>query len=501
MAETANTEDWKTRYRDLLSEFEQKEGTWQSLEETLRGVATRLAITAMGRDAQIDKYLSSIMDTLKGGQPKDRYSNDLEQLATAVLHHEKLISANASLDLAAFVANLNLSPGSQKRFIDQLESDSGSVRMQALNDLALELNSLLQSGSNSSQESRTSETTQQVISLMTRHMDGVPELEAAVAELNQHLQDGTSQEALNAMLENLAVAVTSIIKSIGEDKTELKAFLEQVTHQLLQFEIWAQGSSGEAQERQQDTDALERNVEQQVSGLKNDMESSNEMSQLKQQVQSRLNSIASQLKEFRKNEAQRVTEAGKRNALLLEEVNRLKLRTNELAARCNDQQERLMHDALTGVHTRYAYDRRFQEEFQRWQRHGQPLSYSIWDLDNFKKVNDTFGHRTGDRLLVVVANMLSDSTRAEDFVARIGGEEFVILFPATETDTALKLSERLREKIAGVSFHFKGTPIPVTVSCGITEFRHNDTPQSVYERADKALYQAKNDGRNRCITD
>ncbi len=158
-----------------------------------------------------------------------------------------------------------------------------------------------------------------------------------------------------------------------------------------------------------------------------------------------------------------------------------------------------MHDALTGAHTRYAYDERLQEEFQRWQRHGLPLSYSIWDLDLFKSVNDNFGHQTGDRLLAIVAGMLTDSTRVEDFVARIGGEEFVVLFPATDLERAQVLADRLREKIAAVSFHFKGTPIPVTVSCGITEFRQGDTPESVYERADKALYEAKAEGRNRCV--
>ena len=160
-----------------------------------------------------------------------------------------------------------------------------------------------------------------------------------------------------------------------------------------------------------------------------------------------------------------------------------------------------MHDTLTGVHTRYAYDQRIQEEFQRWQRHGQPLAYSIWDIDFFKKVNDQYGHQIGDRLLAGIAGLLAEHTRSEDFVARIGGEEFVVLFPATTLDTALILAQRLRAALADAGFHFKGDPIAVTLSCGLTEFREGDTPEQVYERADKALYEAKRAGRNRCTTD
>ncbi|MEM9058329.1 MAG: GGDEF domain-containing protein, partial [Pseudomonadota bacterium] len=123
---------------------------------------------------------------------------------------------------------------------------------------------------------------------------------------------------------------------------------------------------------------------------------------------------------------------------------------------------------------------------------------AIWDIDFFKRVNDSYGHQAGDRLLAAVARLLSDSTRVEDFVARLGGEEFVVLFPATDLAAARPLVERLREKIAAAKFHFRGSPLPVTVSCGLTEFRAGDTPTAVYERADKALYEAKSAGRNRC---
>jgi diguanylate cyclase len=95
---------------------------------------------------------------------------------------------------------------------------------------------------------------------------------------------------------------------------------------------------------------------------------------------------------------------------------------------------------------------------------------------------------------------LNDSLREQDFVARVGGEEFVMLLPNTDAAVALTLADAVRRRIAESPFHHKGTREQVTVSAGITTFGEGDTPAAVYERADQALYQAKNQGRNRCVT-
>ena len=158
-----------------------------------------------------------------------------------------------------------------------------------------------------------------------------------------------------------------------------------------------------------------------------------------------------------------------------------------------------MIDSLTGAHSRYAYERRLEEEFQRWQRHSQPLSFAVWDIDHFKNVNDSFGHEAGDRLLRGVADLLDRHKRAEDFLARIGGEEFVLLLPMTPLEGAVAVTEKLRAAIEAAAFRHHGEPVTVTISSGLTEFRAGDTPTTVYERADRAMYQAKEQGRNRCV--
>jgi diguanylate cyclase len=229
------------------------------------------------------------------------------------------------------------------------------------------------------------------------------------------------------------------------------------------------------------------------------MDASPDVTTLKSKVQTRLDTVAQHLLTFRKNEERRHAENEKRTLELRSEVSKLKTRTEELGKLCADQENRLMIDALTGAHSRYAYESRLEEEFQRWQRHRQPLTFTIWDIDSFKRINDEFGHEAGDRLLHGVAEIMGSNKRAEDFLARIGGEEFVLLLPMTPLAFAQSVAEKLRRAIETAVFRHHGVDVPVTISCGLTEFRAGDTPSAVYERADRALYEAKAQGRNRCV--
>ena len=195
----------------------------------------------------------------------------------------------------------------------------------------------------------------------------------------------------------------------------------------------------------------------------------------------------------------RRAEHERRASELSKEIAELKGRADDLIKLCAEQEARLMMDALTGCHSRYAYERRLEEEFQRWQRHSQPLTFSVWDIDLFKRVNDSYGHEAGDRLLRAVTQLFAQNKRAEDFLARIGGEEFARLLPMTTLEAATTVADKLRCVVAGAEFRHHGDPVRVTVSAGLTDFRRGDTPTTVYERADRALYQAKQQGRNHCV--
>ena len=159
-------------------------------------------------------------------------------------------------------------------------------------------------------------------------------------------------------------------------------------------------------------------------------------------------------------------------------------------------QKKAYTDKLTGLYNRNKLVEFFEMEAQRSKRYNHALCIAILDIDHFKSFNDTHGHLIGDEVLIMIANSLSDNIRNTDFVARWGGEEFVIIFVETQLDNAINSAQMLRSKIE--SLHHK-TAGKVTASFGVTQYKDNETLESLFERADKALYQAKENGRNQVV--
>lgn len=151
-------------------------------------------------------------------------------------------------------------------------------------------------------------------------------------------------------------------------------------------------------------------------------------------------------------------------------------------------------DPLTGAYNRTVFHQELQDEIERSQRYAIPLSLLSFDIDHFKKVNDTFGHSTGDRVLQELVKHVHSLLRSSDILARTGGEEFSIIAPHTDAESARRLAEKLR---AGVEQYPMDLPDPVTCSFGIALFQKGESWQEFYSRADEMLYRAKEEGRNR----
>ena len=153
-------------------------------------------------------------------------------------------------------------------------------------------------------------------------------------------------------------------------------------------------------------------------------------------------------------------------------------------------------DEKTGVYNHKFFDTIIDMEIEKAKRREQKLSLMILDIDFFKKVNDTYGHIKADHLLSHLAKILKEKIRKSDILARFGGEEFIILLPGTNIEKAGKLAERLKKAINSDSILKKHN---ITVSGGISQFKLRDDKLKLKERADKALYKAKKEGRNRFI--
>lgn len=178
---------------------------------------------------------------------------------------------------------------------------------------------------------------------------------------------------------------------------------------------------------------------------------------------------------------------------------RLKLmvdETDEFKQKLAQQKNRMTVDSLTKLNNKNAYDSRIDHEYKRWHRYHESMSIALVDIDNFRVINERYGHPAGDRALKVIARALQSKIRETDFIARYLGEKFVIIFlrtAKTELESPLK---KLNEVVRTIPFHFKDNRVVITVSIGAAVFGENDTPLTIMEKVESSLRTAKAAGKN-----
>ncbi len=300
------------------------------------------------------------------------------------------------------------------------------------------------------------------------------------------------------ILESLASLISHAQSLSQSEKQALEGFLLNITNTLDQIDSNIRGAQGHQNQLRQSSEKLDSAVKTQVSDMQTSVLEMNDLAELKQCIQSRLSTINQHLDSFKKENKIRYEQMEHAMESMVNQVIKVESESNSLQKALEEQRNRATKDPLTGVNNRLAYEEFIQTEYSRWQRFQHSLTMIIWDIDHFKRVNDDFGHQAGDKALTIVAQLLKNRLRKVDHLARFGGEEFVSLLPETEIEPALMVANKLREAIEKTEFHFNDKRVRLTISCGLAQFREGDTPDTVFQRADAALYQAKEAGRNCC---
>ncbi len=300
-------------------------------------------------------------------------------------------------------------------------------------------------------------------------------------------------------LGTVADLITEMRARVQREKEELEKFLKQLTGNLQQLDHNLRSSAAQQREAWQEGQALEQAVQEQMQGLESSVQSAHDIDTLKQAVRQHVEQLQRQVESFRRSEEERIMRAEAESKRLVERIKEMEREAGELRNRVQRERNAAIVDPLTGLFNRLAYNERIADEFARWKRYGDPLVFSVWDVDRFKRINDTYGHQAGDKVLRVIAKVLRSQTRETDFLARYGGEEFILILPKTQLHQAQHVVEKLRLAVESCDFHHRDRPVRITISCGMTAFRDGDDPDIAFARADEALYQAKEQGRNRCV--
>ena len=390
-------------------------------------------------------------------------------------------------------------PGDTGNQLEQLKQDfkllsDTKQRLQVLDQIAYIINRLQQATVSSDSETTDS------LELITQLLEwiSIPEnFTNELAEIKEELIPEVFNQNPSRTLQNIANFLSRINKKLQSELAEMEVYLSKVIDRLKEFEKHLSGSKTLQQESLAEVQQFNIQMKENAEKLKHDIDTCNNIDEIKITLDSHLEIIDANLDIHLKSEQERQQESQKAIESLAKRVVQIETESQQLKNAIIEERQKALKDALTGIPNRLAYEEKIEDEYSRWKRYGNNLSLALIDIDDFKKINDQYGHSAGDKVLKTVARVSDEKIRTSDFIARFGGEEFVLIFPNTKIDEAGTAAENLRKTIESCVFHYKKKAVPITVSIGIAEFQDEDDIDAVLNRADSALYSAKSAGKNR----
>ncbi len=472
-------QSWKEKYLQELESAEQRQKHWEAEKNTLQRMLVRTSLASEGQAAELDRLLNELRKDLR----KD--SLDLAKWRTLQDQIDRQI---ALLDDPAAGPPAAVSSPVSTPLSNSLSSPLSTASPQAA-AIAGDDNDL----GNNQQRLRIARRVGQLLGQLLQKVTLEPGAEAEARQLQQSLlksEDwGELREGLNRVAELVIAAVT-------RGQRDFEAFLKRLDERLQSLRQHFQDQSSALAGRLDASVELDREIQQELAQIGHQVQSSHDLTGLKQSVTRHLQSIGGAVRRFREQESEREKNLSHQLEAMQEKLAAVEANSEKMQERIREERARALIDLLTQLPNREAWQERLAFEYNRWQRYRHPLTIAVLDIDLFKRVNDSYGHKAGDRVLQLVARELQERLRNTDFIARFGGEEFVLLLPETPCAAAQGVLNELRGHIAELPFHFRGEPVTVTFSAGVAEFGDGDTEDTVFDRADCALYAAKDGGRN-----
>lgn len=481
--ELANLREFIVRFTKVY------EGVLPEIDELLGQLRSNLSGSAT--DDILAKLTGPVLQHADGlKQFSQEFNNRIETFSNQLLAFDST-SVDARQEINALVSEVHSNPFSIDYSLDYLERIFGLVS-KALDNAMSSANTQLDD------VDITAELHGKLMSefkdLLALLVSAEPD-DDSLKEVQQQFQKGLNRQEL---LECCLIVLRSLLNDVLNERKQAEKYIASLQKRLVNFNKnidLSLSNSEESFKHKQENSASLRN---QMEVIDDVVSNSDDIEQLKAQAGQILEKMSSTLSSREQSDKQEQLELMDLLAQMKSQLAALEKETDAYKQRLLEQKYHSHRDPLTQVANRNAYNERVELEYRRWKRHKHPISIAVVDIDHFKKINDSFGHAAGDKTLQVIAQSISKCLRATDFLARWGGEEFVVLFPQTSLGHLVKPLETIRKQIQQIPFKFKDKSVSITASIGATEFTPGDTIQTAFERADSALYKAKHEGRNRC---
>jgi len=290
-----------------------------------------------------------------------------------------------------------------------------------------------------------------------------------------------------------------IVEDLKQERNTAKIFLSTLSDTLSLVQSAVKTTLSSQNKSAAKHNKLNLLLQRQVADMASGLDKATSLADIKVDINEKLRLIAGTLKKKSTFEYEQQQNLKSQMAEMANKVEQLEKQSQTFEKRIQEQQAKSMQDALTKLSNRAAFDEYFTKKMVRYHHSNFDLAIVVLDLDDFKRINDTYGHTAGDKTLQVIANTLQKHISESAFIARYGGEEFVLIFSEFDKDKTLKKLDTIRKQIARLPFKFKDNKVSITVSIGASHVKKDDNIHIAFERADTALYQAKDQGKNQVV--
>ncbi len=307
----------------------------------------------------------------------------------------------------------------------------------------------------------------------------------------------TAKSSINDLLDSSLTIIRLVTTHLINERQSAQQFLVTLNDTLSVLHKSLLESLEKNTQFDVEIDALNKTITGKIDQLGEETQAATSIDALKSLISQKLTSLTQDISKKEKIELAQREYLSAQYQTMQSRVDKLEGEVTHYREQLAEQSFKSMQDSLTKLPNRTAFDERFNLEFNNFKRNQNPICLVVLDVDHFKRINDTYGHSAGDKTLQVLASALKKHIRVTDFIARFGGEEFILLMPNADISQVAAPLEKIRRAIKAIPFMFKNTKVQITISMGVAQFKQDDDKQALFDRADEALYKAKREGRDR----